>query len=573
VALALALVAGAVSARRVVRRGWPQRQGEVTLAGLRAPVTVVRDGYGVPHIYAQGEADLFFAQGYVHAQDRFWQMELNRRRGRGTLAEVLGQGAQATDEAWRNLDLVARARDELAVLETESRAALQAYAAGVNAWQERRRWPLEFTLLRWRGRAVDEPAPWTVEDSLVVSQVLDWQMEAQQPDPSLAAHIVERVGSERGAFLLGGPLEAAGEAQDVLPERWALGAQVVQVSGEHTESSEPLFAVDLPSDLGLPAPWYVIAWRVGDEGAAGASAPGWPGLVAGTGKGVSPGVARSKVIIGEGGPKTLEDLHARQVDTFSARAARLVPLLLEVKPQGWRQERVTAMLRQWDYQIGDNCKEAPFFVVYRLELARAALGDELGEALFEAFVAQGNLYQAALDRLIEDPDAAWWDDVTTPERESWADILQQAYEPALEWIGRNYGDLHMLWEWDIVHGSRLQHPLGDAWPWDQLLNADLALDGWSDTNNASPGGGLLDPGGDHFRARAVYGYRQIVDLGDPSTLWFALLPGQSGHPLHAHYDDLADEWLAGEYLPLRLAPSPQEVAGAESVLILEPGGQ
>jgi acyl-homoserine lactone acylase PvdQ len=573
VALALALVAGVVSARRAVRRGWPQRQGEVTLAGLQAPVTVVRDGYGVPHIYAQNEADLYFAQGYVHAQDRFWQMELNRRRGQGTLAEVLGQGAQATDAAWRNLNLVVRARGELAALEVEGRAALQAYAAGVQAWQERRRWPLEFTLLRWRGRAVDAPAPWTVEDSLVVWQVLSWQVEAQQPDPSLAARIVERVGPERGAFLLGGPLEPPSEARGALPERWALGARVVQVSGEQTGSGEPLCAVDLPSDLSLPAPWYVMAWRVGDTGAAGASAPGWPGLMAGTGEGVSPEIARSRIIIGEGGPKTVEDLIARQVDTFSTRAARLVPLLLEVKPQGWRQERVTAMLRQWDYHVGDNGKEAPFFVVYQFELARAALGDELGEALFEAFAAQGDLYQAALDRLIEDPGAAWWDDVTTPGRESRADILERAYEPALEWIGRNYGDLHMLWEWDIVHGSRLQHPLGEVWPWDQLLNADLAPDGWSDTNNASPGGGPLDAGGEHFRARAVYGYRQIVDLGDPSTLWFALLPGQSGHPFHAHYDDLADEWLAGEYLPLRLAPSPQEVAGAESVLVLKPGNQ
>ena len=146
----------------------------------------------------------------------------------------------------------------------------------------------------------------------------------------------------------------------------------------------------------------------------------------------------------------------------------------------------------------------------------------------------------------------------------------------MEWIGRNYGDLHMLWEWDIVHGSRLHHPLGDAWPWDQLLSRDLYPDGWTDTTNASPGGlpctGGICMGGDFFRAKAVYGYRQILDLSDPSTLWFTLLPGQSGHPFHAHYDDLMDEWLQGAYMPLHLSASPDHVQEAKSVLVLTPEG-
>jgi penicillin amidase len=132
----------------------------------------------------------------------------------------------------------------------------------------------------------------------------------------------------------------------------------------------------------------------------------------------------------------------------------------------------------------------------------------------------------------------------------------------------------MLWEWDIVHGSRLHHALGDAWPWDQLLSRDLNPDGWADTANASPGGlpcvGAMCMGGDLFRAKAVYSYRQILDASDLSTLWFALLPGQSDHPFHPHYDDLMDEWLAGEFVQLRLAPTPDAVQGTESVLILKP---
>jgi acyl-homoserine lactone acylase PvdQ len=608
--LVVIAIVGSVLVRRVVRRGWPQTEGTVTVAGLRAPVTVVRDGYGVPHIYAESEADLFLAQGYVHAQDRFWQMELSRRRGRGTAAELLGDKALSNDQEWQALDLISVAKRELAAMDAEIRAPLDVYARGVNAWLETHggRLPFEFTLLRWRGHKADDPATWTAEDSYIVSLALGWQVGAPWADTSLVARIIERVGPERGAFLLGGEklagetsLQASSGVTDSLPGRWALSGRVTLVGGDRTKSGQPLLAVDLPTGLDLPAPWYVIAWRAGDDRGAGASVPGLPGLVVGTDDGAvwetwseTQKLALSEktspwkrwllaALLNTGkiiqvddaqAPGTVDDLRTRQMDTFSARAARLIPFLVQVKPQGWRQERVTGMLRKWDCRVGDNNKEAPFFAVYQLELARAAFADELGDALFEAYVAQSDLYQAALDRIIEDPDDEWWDDVNTPERELRGDILKRAYEPALECIGRNYGDLHMLWEWDIVHGGRLHHPLGDAWPWDQLLSRDLTPDGWADTANASPGGlpctGGICQGGDFFRAKAVYGYRQILDVGDPSTLWFMLLPGQSGHPFHAHYDDLMDEWLAGEYLPLRLAASPEEVEGAKGVLVLTP---
>ena len=608
--LVVVVTVGWLLARRTVRQGWPQTEGTLTVVGLSAPVTVVRDGYGVPHLYAESESDLFFAQGYVHAQDRFWQMDLNRRRGRGTLAQLLGEQELATDAQWQALDLSKIAQRQVAAMDSETRAPLDAYAAGVNAWLEahEERLPFEFTLLRWRAHAVDVPAPWTAEDAYVVALGLGWQVGASRLDPTLTEQIAERVGSERGAFLLGAaagemPLQAPDEVTGPLPARWALSGRVTLVSDDQAQSGKSLLAVDLPTGLGLPAPWYVMAWHVGDDGSAGASLPGLPGLVLGTGDGAawetwpetqtldlpentSPWKSwllaallntRETVQLGDDqAPQTVDDLQAWQQDTFSARAARLIPFLVQVEPQGWRQERVTGMLRDWDYRVGDDNREGPFFAVYQLELARAAFSDELGDALFESYIAQSDQYQAALDQIIEDPDDEWWDDVTTPERELRTDILKRAYEPTLEWIGRNYGDLHMLWEWDIVHGSRLHHPLGDAWPWDQLLSRDLYPDGWTDTTNASPGGlpctGGICMGGDFLRAKAVYGYRQILDLSDPSTLWFALLPGQSGHPFHAQYDDLMDEWLGGAYLPLHLSASPDRVPGAESVLVMMPEG-
>lgn len=628
--MVVAGLTGFVLGRRLVRRTWPQTEGTLGLDGLLAPVSVVRDSNGVPYIFAENAHDLFFAQGFVHAQDRFWEMELNRRRGRGELTQLLSDNAIEDDQSWAALDLPAAAAHELTGMDAETRIPLDAYAEGVNAWLEMGRMPFEFTLLGWRGREAVDPDPWKPEDSLIVALVLSVQAGAPPIDQSLAARIAERVTPSRAAFLTDddpsgserfareSPLRTLIEDVDSLPQRWALSSQVTLVNGDQAESGKPIMAVDLPTEMGLPAPWYVMAWWIGDRGvqssssfggAAGASVPGLPGLVVGADDRAAwaqwadpPQFALLSLLKelvpsqdtppwqrwllaallsdgavvqpdGDQGPRTAGDLQAQQQGTYSARAERLLSQLVQIEPEGWRQERVTEMLRGWDYHVGDNNKESPFFVVYQLELARAAFADELGAALFDAYVAQSDLYQDALDRILEYPEDVWWDDVTTPQRENRDDILKYAYEPALEWIGRNYGDLHMLWEWDIVHGGRLHHALGDAWPWDQFFSRDIYPDGWVNTTNASPGGlpctGNMCMGGDIFRAKAVYGYRQVLDASDPSTLWFTLLPGQSGHPFHAHYDDLLDEWLAGEYLPLRLAASPQEVQGVTSVLELK----
>ncbi len=602
-AICLALVGvGWDLARRVVSQGWPQTSGLAWVDGLNAPATVVRDRYGVPHIFAANDEDLAFAQGYVHAQDRFWQMELSRRRGRGTLAELLGDAASETDRQWQALDLVSAARRLLLEADSGALAELNAYTAGVNAWLEthRERLPLEYSLLDLRGRAAPDPDRWSAEDSLLVALVIGWQTGGPPLAPSTAQSIIERVGPERGALLLGGTPDEASLSASVpltvsLPVRWTLNSRVTWVAADRPRGAASFLAVDLPADLSLPAPWYVMAGRVGEIGMAGASVPGLPGWVAGTQDGTvwagwsetgalalgdeTPDWRRwllatlfggaQVVQLGDGAtPQTIGEFQARQMDTYSARAAQLTPFLTQIDPHGWRQERVTAMLKGWDFCIGENSRAGPFFAVYQLEVARAALADELGDALFEAYVAEGRLYQAALDQIIQNPDDEWWDDVSTPERELRSDVLERAYDPALEWIGRHYGDLHMVWEWDVVHKGQLAHPLGDAWPWDYLLSRDLSPDGWADTVNASPGGGRDT--NRFYQVKAVYGYRQILDLSDPTTLWFVLLPGQSGHPFHPHYADLTDEWLAGEYLPLRLAASPDEMEGRISTLALTP---
>ena len=167
-ALLLAGLATAGGSWIWLRGSLPQLDGEMPLSGLSSPVEVVRDRHGVPHILAESEEDALFALGVVHAQDRLWQMEMNRRVGAGRLAEVLGPAALDTDRLLRTLGLYRRAEATLEHLTPESRRRIAAYTHGVNAWLETRHGPLppEFLILGF------EPAPWRAADSLVWPRIM-----------------------------------------------------------------------------------------------------------------------------------------------------------------------------------------------------------------------------------------------------------------------------------------------------------------------------------------------------------------------------------------------------------------
>ena len=145
-----------------VRRPWPQVSGTVVVSELIAPVEIIRDEWGVPNIYAQNEHDLFFAQGYVHAQDRLWQMEFNRRIGNGTLSAAAGEATLDTDRFLRTIGLRRAAERDWSLMDDDTRTILEDYAAGVNAYiaTHRDRLPLEFTILGL------DPVPWTPIDTL-----------------------------------------------------------------------------------------------------------------------------------------------------------------------------------------------------------------------------------------------------------------------------------------------------------------------------------------------------------------------------------------------------------------------
>jgi penicillin G amidase len=143
----------------------------VDVPGLRAAASVIRDVDGVPHIKASNANDLFLLQGWVHADDRLFQMDVIRRQGGGTLAELLGSSALPSDVQMRTLGIRRTVERSLSVLSSETQAALRSYADGVNAWIARNPLPGQYTTVQ-----VARVEPWTVVDSLVVSKTLAFSL-------------------------------------------------------------------------------------------------------------------------------------------------------------------------------------------------------------------------------------------------------------------------------------------------------------------------------------------------------------------------------------------------------------
>ncbi|GII75887.1 hypothetical protein Sru01_08690 [Sphaerisporangium rufum] len=173
------LLAGLVT--WTVRRSFPQTDGELALPGLRAPVTVLRDRYGIPQIYADDPHDLFMAQGYVHAQDRFWEMDFRRKTTAGRLSELFGPATLEVDKVVRTLGWRRTAEREVALLDAPTRQAFTDYAAGVNAWLAANDGfagrGLEYAVLALTAGGY-EPEPWTPADSLAWLKAMAWDLRS-----------------------------------------------------------------------------------------------------------------------------------------------------------------------------------------------------------------------------------------------------------------------------------------------------------------------------------------------------------------------------------------------------------
>ena len=261
------------------------REGTVRLAGLKAPVTVARDEHGVPRIVAANAADGYFALGYVHAQDRLWQMEVQRRVGAGRMAEVMGERALPVDKFMRTLGLYRLAEQSLVELMPEVRQALDAYAAGVNAWLADRTAPLppEFYLLRY------SPEPWKPADSLVWGRLMALQLAGNWSEELRRAKLLHKLPADQVADLwpsppAGGPVTIGldeaflGQMLAAIPSVLMprLASNVWVISGDRSQTGKPLLANDPHLEFQAPILWYLAVLATPEGELAGATVPGVP---------------------------------------------------------------------------------------------------------------------------------------------------------------------------------------------------------------------------------------------------------------------------------------------------------
>ena len=173
------------------------------VSGLKGQVEVLRDSYGVPHIYADNPEDLFEAQGYVHAQDRFFEMDFRRHLAAGRLSELFGISQLETDAYIRTLGWRRVAEQELSLLAPSTRRYLDAYAAGVNAYLAGRSatdLSLEYSLLRLQGLRYS-PAAWTAVDSVAWLKVMAWDLSSNLAQEADRAIITGKIGAGRAENL------------------------------------------------------------------------------------------------------------------------------------------------------------------------------------------------------------------------------------------------------------------------------------------------------------------------------------------------------------------------------------
>src|SRR3954464_3949714 len=290
-----------------VRGALPPYSGHIEAAGLKAPVEILRDKNAVPHIIAGSLEDAAFGLGYVHAQDRFWQMEFLRRLGQGRLSELLpprliGSGLIDTDRTMRGLGLYRRATESLNTLSPGMRAIIDAYAAGVNAWlvDDDQQFGLELTLIKLLSGGSYKPEPWRAADSLVWAKLMALGLDGNWRSELLRLRLARKIGTNPVKFLIepvgdnqDATLSMANEAlkrtdldrlyreTDNIATRKREASNEWVLSGAHSVSDKPLLANDPHLSLGFPGTWYLARLVGPGFDIRGASTPGSPGIVLG----------------------------------------------------------------------------------------------------------------------------------------------------------------------------------------------------------------------------------------------------------------------------------------------------
>ena len=354
-----------------LRQSLPTTEGEIRLtgsAGLGAPVEILRDRYGIPHIFAASLEDASFALGYVHAQDRLWQMEMSRRIAAGRVSEVVGAAGLETDRFLRTLGVRRSAEANLRTIDAETRQQFDAYAAGVNAFLASNPvLPPEFWLTGAR------PEPWTPADSAGWVKMMAWDLGGNWRSELLRMRLAKTLPLARiHEFLPPYPGEATPVIADLkelygamerdairlaefTPDNDGIGSNNWVVSGERSASGKPLLANDPHLGLSAPPVWYFAQISVPGLNVIGSTLPGVPGVILGRNERIAWGFTNT-------GPD-VQDLYIEKLDASGGYLAPGGPRPFQVveetiKVKGGETEKLRVRISRHGPVISDVSKAA-----------------------------------------------------------------------------------------------------------------------------------------------------------------------------------------------------------------------
>ncbi len=276
-------------------RAMPETSGTETLPGLSAEVHVWRDAYGVPHIFASSMDDAAEALGYLHASERLFQMEVQRRVGQGRMAEFAGPDLVKVDKFIRTLGFYREAEASFKALSPPAQKRLLAYSEGVNAFLESHQnaLPVEFLLSGLH------PEPWRPANSLVWGKLMALQLSHNYELEALRAELRAKLGPEQAGWLfpglkpddpitteprLGDSHASAGSVEDAIGDLLGMkrgASNEWVVAGSRTDTGKPILANDPHSSLGAPILWYLVRIVTPQGFVKGASVPGTPAVLLG----------------------------------------------------------------------------------------------------------------------------------------------------------------------------------------------------------------------------------------------------------------------------------------------------
>ena len=379
----LAARAAQAAARTRTHASFPIESGRITVEGTSRRVEVVRDRWGVPHVFASSAPDALFGHGFVHAQDRLFRMEGARRLAAGRLAAVTGPDALASDRLMRRVGLARAAERDAAALPASSRAALEAYARGVNAGiASLPALPPEFLLLG------DTVEPWSVADTLLIGHLVAFGFSGNWVTELIREELGHALGPERAALLdpvhpsastVTGrehlrsiaDLRAAYEAAVRLGLPSALASNAWAVSAERSVTGRPMLASDPHVEAALPGLFHVAHLMGGDVNVVGAGVPGVPGALIGHGEVVAWGITA--------GMADVSDCYIEEFEVPGSRRYRT--------PDGWAEaEEIVERIEV----LGADAVDERVLVTRHGSIVSPAIGDTRAIALRSTVVEGGD---------------------------------------------------------------------------------------------------------------------------------------------------------------------------------------